>query len=403
MHQLWKVYRSREEVDQKIAVVGLGNAGLPLAAVIADKGLRVIGVDVNRERCHQINDGINPIPQETGLDELISLHGGKGLIATDNYDDAKECDVFIVIVPLFVDAGFNPDFCILENALRSVGQILKPRDLVVLETTVPPGTTDQLASAWLEEASGLKVGDFYLAYSPERIMTGYSISRLREFPKVIGGANNESGLVAYGIYKKFIANLSMVSTARTAELIKVMEGCYRDVNIALANELFNISGELGVEFHEARSYANHQFCHIHLPSTGVGGHCIPVYPWFLIKAMEKEEKFQHVRLLRSAREINDGMIEQWAEKIVLEALKIDKPLRDVKICIKGLTYRQGVKEFYHSRNLALAQLMRKKGLSTYAWDELMSKEEIDAKGLRWIDPKDADLTFDCFSLELEHY
>jgi UDP-N-acetyl-D-mannosaminuronic acid dehydrogenase len=390
-------------VDQKIAVVGLGNAGLPLAAVIADKGLRVIGVDVNRERCQQINDGINPIPQETGLDELINLHGGKGLIATDNYDDAKDCNVFIVIVPLFVDSGFNPDFCILENALRSVGQILKPRDLVVLETTVPPGTTDQLASTWLEEASGLKVGDFYLAYSPERIMTGYSISRLREFPKVIGGVNNESGLAAHGIYKKFIANLSMVSTARTAELIKVMEGCYRDVNIALANELFNISGELGVEFNEARSYANHQFCHIHLPSTGVGGHCIPVYPWFLIRAMENEEKFQYVRLLRSAREINDGMIEQWAEKIVLEALKIDKSLRDVKICIKGLTYRQGVKEFYHSRNLALAQLMSKKGLSAYAWDELMSKEEIDAKGLRWIDPKDADLTFDCFSLRLEHY
>jgi UDP-N-acetyl-D-mannosaminuronic acid dehydrogenase len=403
MHQLWKVHRGGEEVVQKIAVVGLGNAGLPLAAVIADKGLCVIGVDVNRERCQQINDGINPIPQETGLDELISLHGGKGLIATDNYDDAKDCNVFIVIVPLFVDGGFNPDFCIMENALRSVGQILKPRDLVVLETTVPPGTTDQLASAWLEEASGLKAGDFYLAYSPERIMTGYSISRLREFPKVIGGVNNESGLVAYGIYKKFIANLSMVSSARTAELIKVMEGCYRDVNIALANELFNISRELGVEFNEARSYANHQFCHIHLPSTGVGGHCIPVYPWFLIKAMENEEKFQYVRLLRSAREINDGMIEQWAEKIVLEALKIDKPLRDVKICVKGLTYRQGVKEFYHSRNLALAQLMSKKGLSAYAWDELMSKEEVEAKGLRWIDPKDADLTFDCFSLRLEHY
>jgi UDP-N-acetyl-D-mannosaminuronic acid dehydrogenase len=389
-------------VDVKIAVVGLGNAGLPLAAVIADQDFRVMGIDINRERCRQINEGVNPIPQEAGLDELINLHGGKNLIAIANYNDAKDCNVFIVIVPVFVDSSFNPDFCILENALRSVGQILKPKDLVVLETTVPPGTTDHLARARLEEESALKVGDFYLAYSPERIMTGYSISRLREFPKVIGGVDEESGLAAYGVYKKFISNLSLVSTAKTAELIKVMEGCYRDVNIALANELFNIAGELGVEFYEARSYANHQFCHIHLPSTGVGGHCIPVYPWFLIKAMEKEEKFDHIRLLRTAREINDGMIERWAEKIVLEALKIDKPLKDVKICIKGLTYRQGVKEFYHSRNLALAQLLSKKGLNAYAWDELMSKMEVEGKGIAWIDPKDADLTFDCFSLKLEH-
>ena len=159
-------------MDEKIAVVGLGNAGLPLAAVIADQGLRVMGVDVNRDRCEQINQGINPIPQEAGLAELIKLHGGKELLATPNYSDAKDCNVFIVIVPLFVDSSFNPDFGILEKALRSVGKILKSGDLVVLETTVPPGTTDIMARTWLEEASGLTLGDFHLAYSPERIMTG---------------------------------------------------------------------------------------------------------------------------------------------------------------------------------------------------------------------------------------
>ena len=388
-------------MDERIAVVGLGNAGLPLAAVIADRGLKVTGIDVNRERCQLINAGINPIPQEAGLDELIKLHGGKGLVATPDYADATECNVFIVIVPLFVDSGFNPDFGILEKALRSVGGILKTGDLVVLETTVPPGTTDMLGRAWLEEASGLVVGDFRLAYSPERIMTGYSISRLREFPKVIGGVNEDSGLAAYSIYKKFISNLSLVSTAKTAELIKVMEGCYRDVNVALANELFKIAEVLGVEFYEARSYANHQFCHIHLPSTGVGGHCIPVYPWFLIKAMEKKELFENVRLLRTGRELNDGMIYYWTEKIVLASLKLNKPLKDVKICVLGITYRQGVKEFYHSRNLALAKQLMEKGLNAYAWDELMSKEEIEGKGLRWIDPNEADLTFDCFTLKID--
>lgn len=388
-------------MDERIAVVGLGNAGLPLAAVIADRGLNVTGIDVNRERCERINKGVNPIPQEAGLDELIKLHGGKILVATPDYSDAKDCNVFIVIVPLFVDSGFNPDFGILEKALRSVGGILKAGDLVVLETTVPPGTTDTLARSWLEETSGLVVGDFHLAYSPERIMTGYSISRLREFPKVIGGVNEDSGLAAYSIYKKFISNLSMVSTAKTAELIKVMEGCYRDVNVALANELFKIAEELGVEFYEARSYANHQFCHIHLPSTGVGGHCIPVYPWFLIKAMEKKELFGNVRLLRTGRELNDGMIDHWTEKIVLASLRLNKPLKDIKICVKGLTYRQGVKEFYHSRNLALAKQLVEKGLNAYAWDELMTKEEVEGKGLLWIDPAEADLIFDCFTLKID--
>ncbi|MDM7912341.1 MAG: NAD(P)-binding domain-containing protein, partial [Methanotrichaceae archaeon] len=212
-------------MDEKIAVIGLGNAGLPLAAVIADSGLKVMGVDVNEERCRLINHGVNPIPQEAGLEELISLHGGKDLVATANFEDAKACNVFIVIVPVLVDQNFNPDFSIMEDAIRSVGRILKKGDLVVVETTFPPGTTDSLVRQWLIESSGLEAGDFYLAYSPERIMTGYSISRLREFPKVIGGIDEESGFRAYEVYKKFISNLKLVSSAKVAEMIKVIEGC----------------------------------------------------------------------------------------------------------------------------------------------------------------------------------
>ncbi|MCK9440065.1 MAG: nucleotide sugar dehydrogenase, partial [Methanothrix sp.] len=270
----------------KIAVIGLGNAGLPLAAIVADSGIMVMGVDINEERCRQINRGENPIPEETGLEELIKQHGGKRLVATSRFDDARSCQTFILIVPVFVDSGNNPDFSIMQKALHSLGKILKKGDLVVLETTFPPGTTDGLVQKLLCESSGLLQSDFFLAYSPERIMTGYSLSRLREFPKVIGGRDEESGILAYQVYKKFICNLHLVSSAKVAEMIKVMEGCYRDVNIALANELFKICEDLGIDFFEAREKANHQFCHIHLPSTGVGGHCIPVYPWFLIKEME---------------------------------------------------------------------------------------------------------------------
>lgn len=383
-----------------ISVVGLGRAGLPLAAVIADSGFKVIGVDIDKKKCEMINKGINPISEELGLDELIRKHGGKNLIATPKYEDAKDCNVYIIIVPLFVDENYNPDFSVLEGAIRSVGRILKKGDLVVLETTVPPMTTETLVKRWLEEESELKLGDFYLAYSPERIMTGYSISRLREFPKVIGGVDEESGRKAFEIYRKFIPNLHLVSAARVAEFIKLMEGCYRDVNIALANELFKIANELGIDFYEAREYANHEYCHIHLPSTGVGGHCIPVYPWFLIKEMEKKEKFDYVKLLRTAREINDEMINYWAEKIILECLKVNKPIKDVKICIKGITFRKGIKELYHSRNLALAKLLMKKGLNVFVYDELFSRDEVEKMGLRWIEPDEADIVFDCFELRM---
>ena len=382
----------------KVAVIGLGNAGLPLASVIADSGFEVIGVDVDEKRCEAINEGVNPVPEETGLDELIQRHGGKDLIATPRYEDARECTNFIVIVPLFIDESYNPDFGILEQAFRGLGKVLKRGDLVVLETTVPPTTTEVLVRRWLEEESGLRFGEFHLAHSPERIMTGYSISRLREFPKIVGGVDEESGRRAFGLYEKFIPNLHLVSSSRVAEFVKIIEGCYRDVNIALANELFKISEELGIDFYEAREYANHDYCNIHLPSTGVGGHCIPVYPWFLIKEMEKREKFGFAELQRTSRMLNDEMIGYWAERIVQECMKVDKPLSEVKICIRGITYREGVKGLYHSRNLSLARLLTEKGLRVGVYDELLSEDEIEDLGLTYRDPEEADLVFDCFGL-----
>ena len=569
-------------MKKMIAVIGLGKAGLPLASVIANSGFKVIGVDVDKSKCEAINKGINPIPEESELNELIKKHGGKNLIATVRYEDARNCKVYIIIVPLYINKSYEPDFRILENAIKQVGRILKKEDLVVIETTLPVGTTESIVKDWLERESGLKLGQFYLAYSPERIMTGYSLSRLKEFPKIIGGVDKKSGEIAYNFYSKFIPNLHLVSSARVAEFIKIIEGCYRDVNIALANELYKIANELDIDFYEARKYANHKYCHIHLPSTGVGGHCfyknesvfifkngdfnhhtfkefynlvsgevlvfkdckikvpdreyrvlsfdptkmqsrvekvlllskrkirsekllkiylengikltitenhlalvyengelqqkiaknlkigekfiflkniekmyvsnskrllnmnkkvygvshiekikghsydryvysievnktgtivttegvvvhncIPVYPWFLIKSMEKLEKFDYVRLLRTAREINDEMVYYWAEKILSECSKIKKPLKDVKICVKGITFREGVRETYHSRNLKLARVLKSKGLNVGVYDELLGKGEVKKLKLNWMDPKDADVVFDSFSLKIE--
>ena len=384
----------------KVSVFGLGRAGLPLSAVIADSGFEVIGVDVDEEKVKKINQGMNFLKDEPGLDVLVSKYGGDRLFATTNYMDARDCELHIVIVPLFLDENKNPDFRCLESAFRNIGKILKKGDSVVLETTVPPLTTETKARRWLEEESGLKLGEFYLAHSPERVMAGYCISRLREFPKIIGGVDKESGERIYKIYKKFIPNLHLVSNARTAEFIKVIEGCYRDVNIALANELFKIAEELGIDFYEARKFANHEYCHIHLPSTGVGGHCIPVYPWFLIREMEKRERYAYSRILKISREVNDDMINYWAERIVLECMKIEKPLKDIRICVKGITFRRGVKETRFSRNLALAKLLKEKGLNVGVFDEMLSKEEIESLGLTYMKPDDADIVFDVFDLKI---
>jgi UDP-N-acetyl-D-mannosaminuronic acid dehydrogenase len=385
----------------KIAVVGLGNAGLPLAAVIADKGLKVVGVDVDARRCNQINKGINPIPQEPELNELIKKHGGKNLVATSQYKEATNCNFYIVIVPLFIDDDHQPDFKFLESAFRNIGKILKKGDCVVLETTVPPKTTETLIKKWLEEESGLVLGDFYLAYSPERIMTGYSISRLKKFPKIVGGVDIKSGKKAFEMYKKFISNLSLVSSARVGEFIKVIEGCYRFTNIALANELFKIAEELEIDFFETRKYANHKYCDIHLPSTGVGGHCIPVYPWFLINEMKRKNKQGHTLLLQTSQTINDEMIDYWADRISFECMKIDKPIKKVKICIQGITFRKGVKSLYNSRNLALVKHLMEKKLNVFVYDELLSREEIAELGFKFIKSVEADLIFDCFTLDMK--
>ncbi|RWX73448.1 MAG: UDP-N-acetyl-D-mannosaminuronic acid dehydrogenase [Candidatus Methanosuratincola subterraneus] len=384
-----------------ISVIGLGKAGLPLAAIIADSGFNVTGIDLDSKKCELINSGENPIPEEPGLESLIKKYGGKSLRAFTDYCSASNCKAYIIIVPLFINEFREPDFRTLKGAVKSVGKMLKKGDLVVVETTVPPLTTEELVLRWLEEESGMHLGEFYLAHSPERIMSGNCISRLREFPKVIGGVDKKSGIVAFEMYRKFIPNLHLVSSARVAEFVKNIEGCYRDVNIALANELYKIAEELGIEFYESREHANHEYCHLLLPSTGVGGHCIPVYPWFLIKEMERKGKDEFADLLRKSREINDKMIEYWANKIVIACLKIDKPLNKITICIKGITYRKGVKELFHSRNMALAKLLADKGFRISIYDEMFTREEIEKLGLAWGDPDLADLTFDPFDLKIK--
>lgn len=384
------------------SVFGLGRAGLPLAAYISSKGFKVIGIDLNERIVDMVNRGVNPYPDEPGLDELLSLAGGKNLIASTSYLDAREANVYIVLVPLNIDETNNPDFSYLESAVRNIGRVLEKGDLVVIETTVPPYTTEGLVRSWLEEESGLKVGDFYLAYSPERIITGRSIEVLETYPKVVGGVDVDSGEYAYRVYKLFLNDVHLVSSSRVAEATKLMEGIYRDVNIALANVFYMMCEELGIDFYEARMHANHhKHTHVLLPSTGVGGHCIPVYPWFLIKEFLSRGRGDLVELLMLSRRINDGMVEYWCNRIINYVKGLNTPSNRLRICIKGISFKPGVSVVAGSRNIELARQLMSRGLDVYVYDENVGRDVVSSMGLRWLDPRDADIVFDTATLEIK--
>lgn len=390
----------------KIEVIGLGKAGLPLAAVIADAGVEVIGLDVSAERVAQINQGQNPFPEEPGLGERIQKYGGKTLRATTNATEAsKECNVHIILVPLLLDEKNQPDFRFIDAAVKGMLPGLKIGDTVVIETTLPVGTLEKKIKPMLEsvkveggngrvESRRWRVGrDVFLAYSPERLMSGFALSRFQEFPKVIGGVDEQSGKVAHAVYQKFIPQIQLVRNARTAEMIKIAEGTYRDVNIALANELFRLCEQSGVDYNEVRNATRHEFCHLHQAGLGVGGHCIPVYPQFLIQMDRKGTP-----LLQTARAVNDGMVDYWMEKIRAD-LKAKGKLKE-SVCVKGITYRPGVKELYHSRALTLAQKLKAQGFQVFAWDPLLSRKEIEALGLRYKKPEECAYVFEAHNVAI---
>jgi len=358
---------------QGICVIGLGKAGLPLACTIADSGLSVVGLDVNKEYVDRILRKENPIPEEPGVQEILDkcIENNFTVVFDPDSAEVKNCCVHIVIVPLFIDEETKQcDFSILEGAFSGLAKRLKKGDLVVLETTVPPKTTETFVKKLLEDGSGLVAGvDFALAYSPERIMTGYSISRYKEFPKVVGGLTDSCGRMALDVYSKFCSRVEKVKDCRTAELVKVAEGVYRDVNIGLANELYVAAEKLGVDYWQVRDKANHAFCNLHEPGI-VGGHCIPVYSWFLINNPELK-----MNVTKTSRLLSDDMANYYAEKVdsIVSGKCIDGK---GKVAVLGLSYREGVKEKAYSGSFLMIKALMEKGYEVYGLDPYYGFDEV---------------------------
>jgi len=350
-----------------VAVYGLGKMGLPLAAVYADVTRNVTGVDVDTSVVAQITAGACPVEGEPGLPALVTECVDTGALTATTHSGTAAADaaVHVVIVPTLID-GDEPDLSTLEAAIREIGTGLDPGDLVIVESTVPPRTCRDRVVPWLEAESDLAFGEFGVAFCPERTMSGRALEDIRgAYPKVVGGVDDASRDAASLVYECLTdAEVIPVADATTAECVKVFEGVYRDVNIALANELARMADELGVDVTEAADTANTQpFCDIHAPGPGVGGHCIPYYPYFLIADFETPNP-----LLETARSVNDGMPEFTVEKLREALAAADERLADSRVLVLGLTYRPGVDETRASPGIDVASILADSAETVYAAD-----------------------------------
>ncbi len=367
-----------------VAVVGLGKIGLPLAVQYALRGWRVLGCDHNPQVVSSINSGHPHIHEESELVTIVPGLVEQGLLsATGAISEAvSQAQVVIVIVPVIIDERHEPQFQQLDAATKMVGLGLKPGTLVNYETTLPVGTTAGRLRSLLEQYTHLRAGqDFYLAYSPERVSSGHIFRDLRIYPKIVGGIDEESTRVACAFYRSALeAEVISMASASEAEFVKLIETTYRDVNIALANEFACYADERGLNAIAAIEAANTQpYSHVHLPGVGVGGHCIPVYPYFLLhdaRPVKSASMAQGLNLLREARRVNDAMAE-YAVRCLESAIG---SLWQRAVLLLGVAYRGDVRETSFSSAYLIQDALRERGAVVYADDPLYGPDELRALG-----------------------
>jgi len=388
-----------------VAVYGLGKMGLPLAAVLADKGARVIGVDISSEVVGQVNKGKCPVLNEPGLSEMIKANVAKGRLSatTDGVAAARESDVMVILVPCLLNSDKSPDLAAMTAVCSAISGGLSEGDLVILETTVPLRTTKDVVLPILKE-SGLKEGEFGLAFCPERTSSGRAIRDITgAYVKVVGGIDKESAETAGAIYsvinKKGVIT---VSDTTTAEAVKLFEGIYRDVNIALSNELALVCRGFGVNAGEVFRVANepiseetgHPYVSLLQPGAGVGGHCIPVYPYFVTETTGTDTS-----LIKLARKINESMPFHMVDLIIEGLNELGRGVQGSSILILGLAFRGGVKETRNSPAIPIIQRLKKLHASVFLYDPLFSKEEIESFGAA---DRDSFDNMDCLVIVTDH-
>ena len=380
-----------------ITVVGLGKIGLPLAVQYASRGHKVTGADINPAVVDLVNAGEEPFPGEAMLAEKLKAEVNSGRLSatTDTRAAVASANAVVLVVPLFVDDEGKPDYAWMDSATRDVAAGLQPGTLVSYETTLPVGTTRDRLAPILEAESGLVAGEsFYLVFSPERVFTGRVFADLRKYPKLIGGINKASEAVGVSFYESVLdfderPDLTRpngvwgMGSSEAAEMAKLAETTYRDVNIGLANQFAKFADKAGIDVYRVIEACNSQpFSHIHQPGIAVGGHCIPVYPRLYLS------NDPDATIVRAARDVNASM-PAYAVRMLEEAYG---DLRGARVAVLGAAYRGGVKETAFSGVFAVVDALRSRGaevgvhdplftdveLGVYGWDPYHLGEELDA-------------------------
>jgi len=344
-----------------VGIIGMGYVGLPLAVEVAKAGFDVRGFEISAERVKMLNNGENYIG-DVDNNELRSLARDGRLLATVDFEGISNCDIVIVCVPTPLDVFKQPDLSYIVNAAREISKYMKSGTLVVLESTTFPGTTEDIMKPILEETGKICGEDFFLAFSPERVDPGNQSFKTGNTPKIVGGCGVKSTSLAKAFYEKVLhAPIFVVNSPREAEMTKILENTFRIVNIALANEMAIVAERMGINIWEVIDAASTKpfgFMPFY-PGPGVGGHCIPIDPFYLTYIARKYD--YHTRLIELAGEINNSMPEYVVERLMKLLNAQKKCLNGSKVVLIGLAYKNDISDLRESPALDVLRILEENG------------------------------------------
>ncbi len=374
---LLKKIENREIV---VGVVGLGYVGLPLAVEKAKAGFKTIGFDVQAKKVELVNAGHNYIGDvvDSDLEELVKAGT---LTATTDFSFVKDVDFIAICVPTPLDAHQQPDISYVRSSTEAVSKYLKKDTMVVLESTTYPGTTEELIKPILEEGSGLKCGeDFYLGFSPERVDPGNLIYKTKNTPKVVGAIGKDATEVIAAMYRAVLeGDVYEVSSPAVAEMEKILENTYRNINIGLVNELTMLCRKMGISMWEVvdaaktKPYGFQAF----YPGPGLGGHCIPLDPYYL--SWKAREYGFHTSMIESSMMINDQMPEYCVERAGKILNESEKSLKNAKVLILGVAYKNDIDDYRESPALRVIEVLEREGAKVSFYDPWVSEYRYKGK------------------------
>jgi UDP-N-acetyl-D-glucosamine dehydrogenase len=390
-----------EDKKVHVGVIGMGYVGLPLAVEIARSGIKVVGVDVVQSKVEQISRGSSYIPDVPSCELLKHVQSGYFRAGTD-FKVLSGLDAIIICVPTPLGKTKDPDLSMVVAAVEKIAENLRTNQLIVLESTTYPGTTEELMLPKLEE-SGLRVGkDFFLAFSPERVDPGNPVYNTRNTPKVIGGVTPQCLEVASRLYEHFIEKIVPVSSSRAAEMVKLLENTFRSVNIGLVNEVALMCDRLGVSVWEVIEAAGSKpfgFMPFQ-PGPGLGGHCIPIDPLYL--SWKLKTLNYRARFIELASEINADMPHYVVNKINNALNDFSKSVKNSKILILGVSYKRDIDDLRESPALDVLQLLQQRGAKVMYHDPYIPEIEFDERSLMSIDLDDGLRQADCTVIVTNH-